>query len=263
MQSALMSAGERGLTVGRTFARLSWPPPKSVSRPRPGRRRSEQVAAVCYRIRNSRIEFLLVCTRKGRWTFPKGGVELELTLAQTAALEAFEEAGVHGRIEEEPFVRYSRRKGESVKRSVGNVVVYAFLCEVLQLGPPQELNRNRTWFSPEKAKLRLREGRTEDNGAELARTVDRAVARIQRLRNRTGVPDALQRVRFEAAGEDAVKFAVNAYLYGALHSAGKSGQHLDKRARVGAYKPRVIEGIRVAASASQNHQIIEINKRKR
>jgi len=258
-----MSAGERGLTVGRAFARSSWPPAKSVSRSQTRRRQSEQVAAVCYRIRNSGIEFLLVSTRKGRWTFPKGGVELDLTLAQTAALEAFEEAGVHGRIEEEPFVRYSRRKGESVKRSGGNVVVYAFLCEVLQLGSPQELNRNRTWFSPEKAKSRLREGRTQDNGAELARAVDRAVARIQRLRSRTGAPDALQKVRFEAAGEDAVKFAVNAYLYGALHPAGKVGPGLDKQARVGAYKPRVIEGIRAAASAPQNSQIIEINKRKR
>jgi len=262
MHSALMSAVERGLTIGRAFARLGWPPAKSVSRSQTRRRRTEQVAAVCYRIRNSGIEFLLVRTRKGRWTFPKGGVELELTLAQTAALEAFEEAGVHGRIEEEPFIRYSRGKGGSVKGSEGNVVVYAFLCEVLQLGPPQELNRNRTWFSPQKARSRLREGRTEDNGAELCRAVDRAVARIQRLRNRTGVPDALQKVRFEAAGEDAVKFAVNAYLYGALHPAEKFGQRLNKRTRVGAYKPRVIEGIRSAGSALQNNQIVEINKRK-
>src|SRR6266851_4549163 len=237
MHSALMSAAERGLTIGRAFARLSWLPTKSVSRSQTRRRQSEQVAAVCYRIRNSGIEFLLVSTRKGRWTFPKGGVELDLTLAQTAALEAFEEAGVHGRIEEEPFVRYSRRKGESVKRSGGNVVVYAFLCEVLQLGTPQELNRNRTWFSPEKAKSRLREGRTADNGAELARAVDRAVVRIQRLRNRTGVPDALQKVRFEAAGEDAVKFAVNAYLYEALRPAEKTRQRLDKQARYDTHKP--------------------------
>src|SRR5207249_11795800 len=50
------------------------------------------------------------------------------------------------------------------------------------LGPPQAFNRNRTWFSAEKAKRRLREGRSPDYGAELARVVDRAVARVQRLR---------------------------------------------------------------------------------
>src|SRR5436190_4561919 len=75
-------------------------------------RECEQVAAVCYRKRNGRIEFLLVQTRgSGRWTFPKGNTEPGLTHAQAAALEAFEEAGVHGRIEEASFTRYVRRSG--------------------------------------------------------------------------------------------------------------------------------------------------------
>jgi hypothetical protein len=40
----------------------------------------EQVAAVCYRVRNDEIEFLLVRTRgTGRWTFPKGSAEPGLT----------------------------------------------------------------------------------------------------------------------------------------------------------------------------------------
>src|SRR5262252_11148261 len=73
-------------------------------------RGSAQVAAVCYRVRKRGIEFLLVETRKGRWTFPKGSAEPGLTHAQAAALEAYEEAGVHGRMEEEPFARYTRRK---------------------------------------------------------------------------------------------------------------------------------------------------------
>lgn len=71
----------------------------------------EQVAAVCYRWRNDCIEFLLVRTRGGeRWTFPKGSAEPGLTHAQAAALEAFEEAGVHGRIEEASFATYVRRE---------------------------------------------------------------------------------------------------------------------------------------------------------
>src|SRR5882672_1187772 len=73
-------------------------------------RGSEQVAAICYRIGKRGIEFLLVRTRGGRWTFPKGSVESGLTHAQAAALEAFEEAGVHGRIEEAAFARYVRVK---------------------------------------------------------------------------------------------------------------------------------------------------------
>jgi len=143
----------------------------------------EQVAAVCYRVRGDSIEFLLVQTRGGRWTFPKGSAEPGLTHAQAAALEAFEEAGVHGRIEEAAFAKYVRRKNGDPKRS-GELTVSAHLCEVSRLDPPQEPNRKRTWFSIEKAKLSLRENRGPD-GTELARVVDRAVVRIQHLLNGT------------------------------------------------------------------------------
>src|SRR5882757_5105342 len=120
-------------------------------------RGSEQVAAVCYRVRKSGIEFLLVQTRGGRWTFPKGSAEAGLTHAQAAALEAFEEAGVHGRMEEASFARYARRKQSSA--SAVETVVNAHLCEVLWLDPPQEVGRNPSWFSVDKAKRRLLEDR--------------------------------------------------------------------------------------------------------
>jgi 8-oxo-dGTP pyrophosphatase MutT (NUDIX family) len=143
-------------------------------------RECEQVAAVCCRVRRSGVEFLLVRTNSGHWTFPKGGTEPGLTHAQAAALEAFEEAGVHGRIEEASFARYVRSK--RVGNSKKEIVVQAHLCEVLRLTPPQEAHRNPTWFSIEKAKRRLGEGRSREYAAELARVVDRAVARVQRLR---------------------------------------------------------------------------------
>jgi 8-oxo-dGTP pyrophosphatase MutT (NUDIX family) len=148
----------------------------------------EQAAAVCYRVCGHGIEFLLVRTRGGgRWTFPKGSAEPGLTHAQAAALEAFEEAGVHGRIEEAPFDRYVRRERSGARKSAAasgkkEIAVYAHLCEVFRLSPPKESKRDRTWFSVEDAKLHLREGRKSDDGAEFARVVDRAVARIQQLR---------------------------------------------------------------------------------
>jgi 8-oxo-dGTP pyrophosphatase MutT (NUDIX family) len=158
----------------------------------------EQVAAVCYRVRGNDIEFLLVQTRKGRWTFPKGSAMPGLTHAQAAALEAFEEAGVHGRMEEASFARYIHRKGGNLRGSVETeLAVSAHLCEVLRLGPPQEFDRNPTWFSAEKTKRRLREDRAPDFGAELARVVDRAVSRVRRLRRGTGpAADLPQKVEF-------------------------------------------------------------------
>ena len=151
----------------------------------------EQVAAVCYRLRSTGIEFLLVRTNSGHWTFPKGKAEPGLTHAQTAALEAFEEAGVHGRIEEASFAQYVRRKRAARRNSATHsdegsgekeLTIQAHLCEVSRLDPPQESGRNPTWFSAEKAKRRLCEDRVADFGAELARVVDRAVSRIRRLR---------------------------------------------------------------------------------
>jgi 8-oxo-dGTP pyrophosphatase MutT (NUDIX family) len=144
-------------------------------------RGSEQVAAICYRLGKRGIEFLLVRTRGRRWTFPKGSIESGLTNAQAAALEAFEEAGVHGCIEEAAFARYVRVKAGRDRLSCEiEVVINAHLCEVRRLGRPEEKDREPTWFSAEKAKRRLREERADDYGEDLARIVDRAVARIQR-----------------------------------------------------------------------------------
>lgn len=186
----------------------------------------EQVAAVCYRVRRGDIEFLLVQTRgSGRWTFPKGSAEPGLTHAQAAALEASEEAGVHGRIEEAAFTRYLHRKGDDRKSAAKSAqkesTVNAHLCEVLRLSPPKESDRNRTWFSVENAKLCLREGRKANDGAEFVRVVDRAVARIQRLHGRPAIVDdqsrrprpaawqrdPLQKVQFEALVEDQSRLA--------------------------------------------------------
>jgi 8-oxo-dGTP pyrophosphatase MutT (NUDIX family) len=178
----------------------------------------EQVAAVCYRVRGGSIKFLLVQTRgSGRWTFPKGSTEPGLTHAQAAALEAFEEAGVHGKIEETSFARYVRSQRNSARSSSAGsaekeFAVNAFFCQVLRLSPPPEANRNRTWFSAADARRRLREGRRSGEGAALARVIERAVARILRVRSGSSMVeeqraralpgrqrDPLQKVRFEFA----------------------------------------------------------------
>src|SRR5271167_1311023 len=100
----------------------------------------DQVAAVCYRVRPSGIEFLLVRTNSGHWTFPKGKAEPGLTHAQAAALEAFEEAGVHGRMEETSFAQYVRRKRGDLQHSAARaaersaekeLAIQAHLCEVV------------------------------------------------------------------------------------------------------------------------------------
>lgn len=287
--------GDEGLSsfTGRARARSDWSPAKVLL---PSQ--LDQVAAVCYRIRGTEIEFLLVKTRKGRWTFPKGGSEPGLTHAQAAALEAFEEAGVRGRIEEVSFTRYRRVKRPNRKESAAATVVHAYLCEVVRLGPPQELNRSRTWFSPYKAKAQLGVDRESENGTELARVVDCAVARIQRLRNTPSVAaDPLQRVHFEASPtgavrgrvereslvqhfrgkrggrEDsaAVEFAVNAYLREMMQFSPAqllnpriallaSGKAKRRSLDHATRFPRVVEGTSPAPGAPQNRKVIQIDR---
>ena len=192
-----MSAGEWRVITGWSRPRSYQPATKFFAPSQLRQMRGcEQVAAICYRVRGSSIEFLLVQTRGGRWTFPKGSAEPGLTHAQAAALEAFEEAGVHGRMEEVSFTRYVRRKsGGPADPVTPEIAVNAHLCEVLWLGPPQESDRNPTWFTADKAKRRLRQDRTPGYGAELARVVDRAMVRIRRVRSGASA-DALQKVQF-------------------------------------------------------------------
>jgi len=167
-------------------------------------RECEQVAAVCYRVRHGRVEFLLVQTRgSGRWTFPKGSTEPGLTHAQAAAMEAFEEAGVHGRIEEASFARYVRRLRRrancTLKSSAEPVAVKAYLCEVMRLSVPKESNRNRTWFSLEDARQNLKEGRSTVEGLGLARVLNQAVERIWQSHEGTGAEEEAEEDRYEKA----------------------------------------------------------------
>ena len=200
VHSVAMGARDSGFTVIRTPVR---PRRSAAGFVRLSQLRKfsgcEQVAAVCYRVRGDGIEFLLVQTRgRGRWTFPKGRAEPGLTHAQAAALEAFEEAGVHGRIEETSFTRYVRRKGAGRNSATGRdreLAVNAHLCEVLRLSPPKESNRNRTWFSVQETRARLRDGRETVEAAEFARVVNRAVARIQRLAGSTFIADRARSAR--------------------------------------------------------------------
>ena len=137
------------------------------------------VAAVCYRIKGDDLEFLLVRTRSGRWTFPKGRVDGDATNADAAAREAYEEAGVKGRIELSPFHWYFHSKRDRCRARRSVVPVHAHLCEVERLVSPKEGHRDPTWFTADKARRRLRERRRPELATEVIQVIDRAVVRIR------------------------------------------------------------------------------------
>ena len=160
---------------GRSSRALVWP--KDIHTKSTGKR--IHVAAVCYRLKGDEPEFLLVRTRSGRWTFPKGGVDGDATHADAAAREAYEEAGVEGQIEREPFHWYFHSKRERLHNQRSVVPVQAHLCEVERLVSPKEDHRNPTWFRADKARRRLRENRSPQLAGEVVQVIDRAIIRIR------------------------------------------------------------------------------------
>lgn len=140
-----------------------------------------QIAAVCYRRVGVSPRFLLVRTSSGRWTFPKGHREPGRSAAEVAALEAEEEAGVVGRVEEKPFGSYLHRKRSL--RDGDEVRVLAFLLEVHRASDPAEPHRTPRWFTPHDAKERLARHRPRRYHRHLQRVIDRALRRIEMRHN--------------------------------------------------------------------------------
>ena len=136
-----------------------------------------QVAAVCYRITQDSIEFLLVKTTGGRWTFPKGKVDSGEEKWFAAQREAFEEAGVSGDIEREPLTTYLHEKKEWKGEGI-EIKVEAFLLLVKKMQPPEEKRRNPTWFSDAQAGEALAEGRKFKYAEEFQRVLREAFKRI-------------------------------------------------------------------------------------
>ena len=114
----------------------------------------KQSAVVPYRLNGSELEILLITSiRKGRWIVPKGVVDLGTTARDSAVKEAFEEAGIKGRMSEKPFGEYSYEKWGGTCR------VQLFLLEVetvLDVWPEAE-ERRREWMTVEEAARRVKE----------------------------------------------------------------------------------------------------------
>ncbi len=140
-----------------------------------------KVAAVCYRrTTGGTIEFLLVNTGSGRWTFPKGTVESHLGPRDSAALEAMEEAGVVGRVSDQHFTIYFQENRRCYRRTEREIAIAAFLLQVHDVTDPEENHRNPTWFRPHEAKRKLSARRRPKYQREFARVVDHAVKMLIR-----------------------------------------------------------------------------------
>lgn len=70
----------------------------------------DQSGVIPFRKHKEKIEILLVTTRKGNWTIPKGIIEENHTPQESALKESVEEAGVWGIVSEKKVGSYKYKK---------------------------------------------------------------------------------------------------------------------------------------------------------
>ena len=112
-----------------------------------------QFAALCYRVKNDKVQVLLVTSRRTRrWIIPKGWPMDGLTPADSAALEAWEEGGVVGRADQRPLGMFSYNKdvGDDAGLPVA-AMVYAVKVKSLATEYPEAQERTRKWVGRRKA----------------------------------------------------------------------------------------------------------------
>ena len=117
-----------------------------------GKRPAEmQVAALCLNSKTG--EVLLITSRgTGRWIVPKGWPMAGRSLAEAAMQEAWEEAGVTGRVGPAEIGRYHYDKEQDRGFAIPvEVRVFPLYVDQVEGDFPERDERRRRWFAPQEA----------------------------------------------------------------------------------------------------------------
>jgi phosphohistidine phosphatase len=129
-----------------------------------------QSSVIPYRLQDGRPEILIVSSsQRKHWVVPKGISDPGLTPQESAAKEAWEEAGVEGQVGKDALGSYRYEKWGAT------CTVDVFPMEVTRTIPEdewEERHRGREWVTPAVAQRRLRQ-------AELKPLVAALVSRLQ------------------------------------------------------------------------------------
>ncbi len=114
------------------------------------------------------LEVLLITSRETRrWVVPRGNPIAGKSPTESAAQEAFEEAGIIGAVEPEAIGSYSYEKRRRLGFAVPAVVhLFRMKVEEERDDWPEKDERERRWFSAEEAAAAV-------NEAELAQLIRR------------------------------------------------------------------------------------------
>jgi len=117
-----------------------------------------QFAALCYRIKRGETEILLITARSsGRWIIPKGWPMDAMTPGECAGQEAWEEAGVIGKVLDRALGLFSYQKMIDGAEVPIVAMVYPVRVDSLANVFPEAGQRKREWFTSKKAAKQVAE----------------------------------------------------------------------------------------------------------
>jgi 8-oxo-dGTP pyrophosphatase MutT (NUDIX family) len=141
-----------------------------------------QYGALPYRFTSmAALEILVVTTRQSRrWIVPKGWPIKRLTPSKSAAREAFEEAGVRGKIGARPIGNFSYKKstGQADNDPNYEVKIFPLLVRRQSATWPEHGQRVVQWVDPEKAIALIREPELKAIVAKFAKRASAAANKL-------------------------------------------------------------------------------------
>ena len=110
--------------------------------------------AIPYRRRKGHIEVLLVTSRRrGRWVIPKGRIPPPLSSRRSARREAFEEAGVEGKLSKDALGWYHHGRNGTAEPTE----VFTLRVKTEHDTWPEDDVRRRRWMPLAEARRRLKD----------------------------------------------------------------------------------------------------------
>ena len=119
-----------------------------------------QYAALPYRLEKGELEVMLITSRgRGRWVIPKGWPMIGHKPHEAAEIEAFQEAGVKGKVAKKAIgtYAYSKRLPGGEER-LFFVVVYPLRVTLEAVKWRERAERKRVWFARDDAAALVEEG---------------------------------------------------------------------------------------------------------
>jgi predicted NUDIX family NTP pyrophosphohydrolase len=132
--------------------------------PRSDRSTDMQFGALPYRLERGELEIMLITSRgRGRWLIPKGWPIDNRKPHEVAEIEAFQEAGIKGKVGKLPIGTYPYAKslpGGEARLCVVTVFPLRVTLEALKWR--EKADRKRAWFRQQEAASLVEEGGLAD-----------------------------------------------------------------------------------------------------